>query len=50
MMQPKNILIINIARFGDTLLATPVIRALKAKWPEANIDVFAHKKNKRNSL
>ncbi|CEE92623.1 WalO protein [Xenorhabdus nematophila str. Websteri] len=46
MMQPKNILIINIARFGDTLLATPVIRALKAKWPEANIDVFAHKKTK----
>ncbi len=46
MMQPKNILIINIARFGDTLLVTPVIRALKTKWPEANIDVFAHKKTR----
>ncbi|WP_187653919.1 glycosyltransferase family 9 protein [Xenorhabdus sp. PB62.4] len=45
-MQPQNILIINIARFGDTLLMTPVIRALKAKWPKANIDIFAHKKTK----
>ncbi|WP_340613797.1 glycosyltransferase family 9 protein [Xenorhabdus thailandensis] len=45
-MQPQNILIINIARFGDTLLITPVIRALKEKWPEANIDIFAHKKTK----
>ncbi|WP_340609315.1 glycosyltransferase family 9 protein [Xenorhabdus bharatensis] len=45
-MQPKNILIINIARFGDTLLVTPVIRALKLKWPEANIDVLAHKRTK----
>ncbi|MBE8597267.1 glycosyltransferase family 9 protein [Xenorhabdus sp. BG5] len=45
-MQPQNILIINIARFGDTLLITPVIRALKEKWPEANIDIFVHKKTK----
>ncbi|WP_262947633.1 glycosyltransferase family 9 protein [Xenorhabdus indica] len=45
-MQPKNILIINIARFGDTLLVTPVIRALKLNWPEANIDVLAHKRTK----
>ncbi|CBJ83459.1 hypothetical protein XBJ2_2390021 [Xenorhabdus bovienii str. Jollieti] len=45
-MQPKNILVIIIARFGDTLLITPVIRALKLRWPEANIDVLAHKKTK----
>ncbi|AOM41757.1 glycosyltransferase family 9 protein [Xenorhabdus hominickii] len=45
-MHPKNILVINIARFGDTLLVTPVIRALKKKWPEANIDVFVHKRTK----
>ncbi|MDC9592833.1 glycosyltransferase family 9 protein [Xenorhabdus sp. IM139775] len=45
-MQPQNILIINVARFGDTLLVTPVIRALKEKWPEANIDIFVHKKTK----
>ncbi|MDX7992027.1 glycosyltransferase family 9 protein [Xenorhabdus littoralis] len=45
-MQPQNILIINISRFGDTLLITPVIRALKAKWPEANIDILVHKRTK----
>ncbi|PHM72715.1 glycosyltransferase family 9 protein [Xenorhabdus kozodoii] len=45
-MQPQNILIVNIARFGDTLLITPVIRALKEKWPEVNIDIFVHKKTK----
>lgn len=43
-MQPKKILVINIARFGDTLLITPVLRALKRRWPEALLDVFAHKK------
>ncbi|MDE9444655.1 glycosyltransferase family 9 protein [Xenorhabdus bovienii] len=45
-MQPKHILVIIIAHFGDTLLITPVIRALKLRWPEANIDVLAHKKTK----
>ncbi len=45
-MQPQKILIINIARFGDTLLVTPVIHALKEKWPEANIDLLVHKKTK----
>lgn len=43
-MQPKKILVINIARFGDTLLITPVLKALKAQWPTATLDVFAHKK------
>ncbi|MER2471042.1 glycosyltransferase family 9 protein [Photorhabdus laumondii] len=46
-MQIKNILVIVIARFGDTLLVTPVIRALKQKWPGANIDVMAHKRTKQ---
>ncbi|KAA1194806.1 glycosyltransferase family 9 protein [Photorhabdus heterorhabditis] len=46
-MQIKNILVIIIARFGDTLLVTPVIRALKQKWPDANIDVMAHKRTKQ---
>ncbi|OCQ54441.1 Lipopolysaccharide core heptosyltransferase RfaQ [Photorhabdus australis subsp. thailandensis] len=46
-MQIENILVIVIARFGDTLLVTPVIRALKQKWPGANIDVMAHKKTKQ---
>lgn len=43
-MQPQKILVINIARFGDTLLITPVLKALKTKWPTAILDVFAHKK------
>ncbi|NHB96412.1 glycosyltransferase family 9 protein [Photorhabdus stackebrandtii] len=46
-MQIKNILVIIIARFGDTLLVTPVLRALKQKWPGANIDVMAHKRTKQ---
>lgn len=44
LMQSRRILVINIARFGDTLLVTPVLKALKAQWPEATLDVFAHKK------
>lgn len=44
LMQPRRILVINIARFGDTLLITPVLKALKAQWPKATLDVFAHKK------
>jgi heptosyltransferase-3 len=41
-MNPKSILVINVSRIGDTLLATPAIRALAAAWPEAAIDVLAH--------
>ncbi|WP_434526276.1 glycosyltransferase family 9 protein [Photorhabdus asymbiotica] len=45
-MQIENILVIVIARFGDTLLVTTVIRALKQEWLGANIDVMAHKRIK----
>ncbi len=41
-MNPRNILVINVSRIGDTLLATPAIRALAARWPDANIDVLGH--------
>ncbi|WP_193016673.1 glycosyltransferase family 9 protein [Proteus sp. FME41] len=44
-MDPNNILVIAIARFGDTLLITPVICALKKRWPKANIHVLAHKRS-----
>ncbi|MBI6528340.1 glycosyltransferase family 9 protein [Proteus vulgaris] len=44
-MDPNNILVIAIARFGDTLLITPVIHALKQRWPNAHIHVFAHKRS-----
>lgn len=44
-MNPDNILIIAIARFGDTLLITPTIHALKQRWPNARIHVLAHKRS-----
>lgn len=44
-MDPKNILVIAVARFGDTLLITPVLHALKQRWPNAHIHVFAHKRS-----
>lgn len=38
------ILLINVARIGDTLLITPTLRALKARWPDSTLDVWAHPK------
>lgn len=35
-------LVINVARIGDTLLATPVMRAIHAAHPDARIDVLSH--------
>lgn len=43
-MTPRNILVINVSRIGDTLLATPALRALAAAWPQAAIDVLGHPK------
>jgi heptosyltransferase-3 len=41
-MNPRHVLVINVSRIGDTLLATPAIRALAAAWPEASVDVLGH--------
>lgn len=41
---PQNILVINVTRIGDTLLTTPVLRALKKAWPMAEITFSGHKK------
>jgi heptosyltransferase-3 len=41
---PENILIIIVARIGDTLFVTPAIHALKKAFPDAAIDVLAHPK------
>jgi len=42
MAAPNNILVIIVARIGDTLLATPTIRSLHEQYPEAHITVLAH--------
>lgn len=42
--ESPRILIINVARFGDTLLMTPAIAALRERWPQADITVLAHPK------
>jgi lipopolysaccharide heptosyltransferase III len=43
---PKNlnILVINVARIGDTLLIAPVLRAIKAACPEGRLGCLAHPK------
>ena len=41
---PTKILVINVCRIGDTLLAVPSIRALAKGYPEAEITVLAHPK------
>lgn len=43
-LEPKRILYINASRIGDTLLATPAVRAVAAHWPRAEIDLLAHPK------
>lgn len=39
-----NILVINVARIGDSLLVTPVLRAIKASCPEGRLGCLAHPK------
>jgi len=41
---PTNILFIAVSRIGDTLFATPAIRATAAAYPAARITVLAHPK------
>ncbi|EEG10245.1 glycosyltransferase family 9 protein [Pseudogulbenkiania ferrooxidans] len=36
------LLVIIVARFGDTLLVTPTLAALKQRWPDAELTVLAH--------
>lgn len=37
---PRTILVAATRRIGDVLLTTPLIRSLKARWPQAQIDVL----------
>lgn len=37
---PRTILVACTRRIGDVLLTTPLIRSLKARWPDAQVDVI----------
>jgi heptosyltransferase III len=39
-LAPRDILIVNVTRIGDTLVATPAIEALHRRWPMARITVL----------
>lgn len=41
---PRRVLVIHVSRIGDTLLATPALRAIAAAWPETEITVLGHPK------
>lgn len=41
---PKSCLFINVARIGDTLFATPAMKAVAVAYPECRIDALAHPK------
>ena len=41
---PRRILYINVSRIGDTLLATPAVRAVAAAFPHAEITLLGHPK------
>ena len=41
---PRRILVITVARIGDTLLVTPALRALAKQWPHAAITFLGHPK------
>ena len=37
---PRSVLVVVTRRIGDVLLATPLIRSLKAAWPQAAVDAL----------
>lgn len=41
---PREVLVIHVTRIGDTLLATPALRAIAAAYPQAKITCLAHPK------
>lgn len=44
-MPPQRILLIQLRQLGDTLLSTPTLRALKKRYPAAEIDVLCQPNN-----
>ncbi len=43
---PQNILLIKLRHHGDMLLTTPVIHALRHRYPQANIDVLLYQETR----
>ena len=43
-MNPSSILVISVARIGDTILLTPCLKAIKTRYPTAKLTVLAHPK------
>ena len=41
---PQRVLVINVTRIGDTMLTTPVLRALAKAWPRAALTFLGHPK------
>lgn len=41
---PRRVLVIQVSRIGDTLLATPALRAIARAYPQAEITVLGHPK------
>jgi ADP-heptose:LPS heptosyltransferase len=41
---PQKILVCQLRQIGDVILVTPLIRILKKRYPDADIDVFTEKK------
>lgn len=38
--RPESILVVATRRIGDVLLTTPIVRSLKARWPDTPIDML----------
>lgn len=43
-MNPRAILVVATRQIGDVLVTTPLIRAIRRRWPEARIDVLGYEK------
>ena len=39
-LNPRSVLVVAVPVMGDVLLSTPLIRSIKAAWPDARIDVL----------
>jgi heptosyltransferase-3 len=41
---PRRILVVHVTRIGDTMMATPALRALAERWPDAELTFLGHPK------